>query len=413
MMSLEANRNQQQELLIALLQHAYQNVPYYRDVLEQAGVVRAGGAVNLDAWSAVPALTRPMLNEQQASLISHDHLGRKSFVNHSGGSTGQPVAFMQDNAFWRGSMAGMWMSFAAVTPFPCPYVQLWGSGRDHTNRIRQWLWGKTLLNAFKMSEADMRKYVQVINAKRPKIIEAYVQAIYELAQFIKGHDLSVYSPDGIITSAGTLYPEMRVLIEDVFQTKVLNRYGSREAGTIAYECMYQKGLHVNILQYVVEILDETMTPCLPGQTGQVYITTLTNYSMPLIRYQMGDLATISDREECICGRGLPLIQQVEGRETSMLHKRDGSVVPAEYFIHFLGVVLNKGDIIRFQVIQKEFEHIEIKVVVRDEAGFSDQQQQLENAVRDVMGSACKVTWNFVADIPSLENGKYEYVRREF
>ena len=203
-----------------------------------------------------------------------------------------------------------------------------------------------------MSEGDMKNYVKIINKEKPKIIEAYVQSIYEFARFIRNNDLEVFSPRGIITSAGTLYPEMKELIEEVFHTKVYNRYGSREVGDMACSCEKDEGLHLNIFNQYVEILNDKLELCKPGEIGKVYVTTLNNYSMPLIRYDIGDMAIPAKNEQCSCGRGLPLIEKVVGRTGSMIKTKKGVFINVVFSKEvevrepeaFVGIDLNENNV---------------------------------------------------------------------
>jgi phenylacetate-CoA ligase len=177
---------------------------------------------------------------------------------------------------------------------------------------------------------------------------------------------------------------------------------------MAYSCPQDHGLHLNILQYYIEILRDDLSPCSPGEPGQVHVTTLTNYSMPLIRYRIGDMAVPAQSVQCTCGRGLPLIERVEGRETSMFETRAGEKISAIYFIHFFGVVLNRGMIRKFQVIQRDYDDIAINVVTADTDALESCKGELEQSIRDVMGPACRIEWRPVDDIPALANGKYLY-----
>ena len=126
--------------------------------------------------------------------------------------------------------------------------------------------------------------------------------------------------------------EHKNLIEEVFRTKVYNKYGSREVGDMACSCEKDEGLHLNILNNYIEILNDNLEPCKPGEIGQVYVTVLNNFVMPLLRYQIGDMAVPSKVEQCSCGRGLPLIEKVIGRTGSMI-KTNCNVqrLAAEYF----------------------------------------------------------------------------------
>lgn len=417
--SLESNRDIQTALLEELLLHSYNHVPYYRSILKDANVV-ADNKVSLENFTAIPVLTKKHLLDNFEELKSDDISTRDWHLNSTGGSTGVPTKFIQDKISSDYEAASkIYFSALAGKDIGCREMKLVGSERDlikgsigSKGHLLNLLFNRTFINSFKMSPDNMENYVSVINKKKPVIIEAYVQSIYELARFIKNNDMYVYSPKSILTSAGTLYPEYKELIEEVFRTKVYNRYGSREAPAIACSCEKDEGLHVDIFNHYLEILNEDYKPCKPGEIGHIYITTLKNYSMPLIRYQIGDMGIVAENESCSCGRGFPLIQNVIGRETEVFRTRDGKVIPGEFFIHFIGVVYNKDFISKFQVIQKDYESVLIKLVLTDPDRFRDYEQELVSSVKMVMGDDCEVNFEFVDDIATSSSGKYLYTVSE-
>ena len=397
-----------------LLYRAWLDVPYYRQILQQCGVV-VDGNVDLSRFAEIPVLTRQIIKTQGAELESRQKRGRGAFVNHSGGSSGEPVTFLQDRFYnaWNIANTMYFKTFGGQEAGELE-LRLWGSQRDLLEgsesavvRLRNWLYNRVEINAFTMTRENMARYVEQINSYRPSWIEAYAQPMAELARFIKQQGISVHSPRGVLTSAGTLYPEMRSLIEEVFGCRVFNRYGGREAGGIACSCGEQPGLHVSVWNTYVEILDEKLTPVPAGQVGKVYVTTLNNYTMPLIRYDVGDMAIWQDTP-CSCGRTTPVLANVVGRNTEVFRTRDGRIIPAELFIHFIGVVFNAGYIEKFQVIQRAYEKILIRVVLNDRAKFETFKERIVALVRSVMGSGCAVEFEFVDDIKPLANGKFLY-----
>jgi len=413
--SLEHNKKIQEELLKKLLIHCYENIPYYTDVLTDCDVI-VNGEVNLANFSNIPVLTKEIIREHFEDLKSKDLGKRKWSLNTSGGSTGEPVKFLEDKASWDYGMAGKWFfSTFAGKDIGDKEIKLWGSERDIMKgsigfkaKMKNMIFNRILLNAFRMSETNMKEYVIRINKNKPVLIESYVQSIYELSKYIKNNNLEVCSPKGIITSAGTLYPEYQKSIEEVFKTKVYNRYGSREAGDIACSCEKDTGLHLNTFNQYIEILNDNLEHCTPGEFGQVYVTTLHNYAMPLIRYQIGDIAVPAKNEQCSCGRGLPLIEKVEGRVMSVFKTREGKIIPGEFFIHFIGVVFNEDFISKFQVIQEDYNSIKIKVILRDKIGFDTGKNKIINSIKKVMGQDCRVEFEFVDTIESTKSGKYLY-----
>lgn len=403
-----------------LLRHAFNNVSYYRRVLSEAGVVRESAEIALENFSQIPLLTKEILRSQLDELKSSDLKQRKFYYNTSGGSTGEPVRFIQDAEYKRWVRAGKLLYDVWTGYHPgLPKVILWGSERDLFMgreatwvQLNRWLKNEVWINAFRMTEDQMRQYVEVINHHKPVQILAYVESIYELARFIEREGLPVYSPRAIMTSAGTLYPYMREVIERVFQAPVFNRYGSREVGDIACECEAHKGLHISPLTHYVEILREDGTPADRGETGEVVVTSLVNYAMPLIRYRIGDMAIWAEGK-CSCGRAWPLLKKVVGRATDIFTKRDGTKIVPEYFIHIIGVILKPSWLRKFQVIQEDYELIRILVVPAVEMGTAQEEiekdkEEVEQKVRLVMGDECRVEIKLVEDIPPSPSGKYRY-----
>jgi phenylacetate-CoA ligase len=187
---------------------------------------------------------------------------------------------------------------------------------------------------------------------------------------------------------------------------VYNFYGSREVSNLAGEC--KDGLiHSFSFWNYLEVLDKDNQPVHEGEEGSVVVTNLYNYSMPLIRYEIGDMAILGP-ETCSCGQFLPTLKKVTGRITDHFILKNGTTVPAEFFIHLLGVVyFEKGGLEKFQVIQEDYDTIRINVVTRKEIS-NHYKNEVNEKMRVVMGSGCNIIWDIVDDIPKTQSGKYRY-----
>jgi phenylacetate-CoA ligase len=154
------------------------------------------------------------------------------------------------------------------------------------------------------------------------------------------------------------------------------------------------------------VVDKNGEPCEPGERGELVITSLTNYSMPLIRYKIGDMGILSD-SNCSCGRGLPMLEKIEGRVTDTFMTKRNELIPAEYFIHLIGVVCNRGGIAKFQVIQEDFDEVHVKIV---NSGETDEAnlREIKEKIKFVMGEDTDVEFEFVSQIKRLPSGKYRY-----
>ncbi len=406
--------------LKVILSHSYNHIPYYRKILFEKKLIKESGEVDLDRFFEIPLLSREALHAQLENLTSEDVQARKWFYNTSGGSTGIPVKFIQDKNYvnWREAVKLLYDSWSGCN-LGDRKVILWGSERDlfvgkETFRIRaiQWMRNSTVLNAFLMTPEKMRNYASIINNRQPTQIRAYAESMYEIACFLQGENIKIHSPRSIMTSAGTLYPYMRETIENVFRAPVFNRYGSREMGDIACECEYHNGLHISPMTHFVEILDKNSKPTEPGELGEIIVTCLTNFSMPLIRYRIGDMGSWNS-EVCPCGRRWPLLKEVSGRVTDTFIRRDGSIISPEYLIHLIGVVLNKGWIKKYQIIQEDYEHILVRIVLLNQmtdpyTSYSNELKEMTKKIQLVMGKECDVGYKFPNTISPTSSGKYRF-----
>lgn len=406
--TLEDNLNLQKKKLYKILDYSIKNIPYYKKIANENNIKLTESSVFKDI-KKFPILTKEIIRKNFRDLMDNSV---SAIENSSGGSTGEPIIFMQDNSMidfgeaskflfkeWTGRKSGDLL------------IKLWGSERD----ILEGGYGlsgfltinflNTLnLNTFRMSSTDIEKYINIINKKRPSLILAYVQSAYEIAKYAKKNNLKINSPKAVMTSAGTLYVDFKKLIENVFGCKVFNRYGSREVGDMACDCEFHSGLHLNIFCHFFEILNNDLSEVSAGESGDVYVTTLENYAMPLIRYKIGDVAETAESFSCACKRGLPIIKSIKGRDVNLFKLRDGSVIDGEYFTHLFYF---KKWIKKFQVIQKDFGLIEINIVL---SGIKKDMEikKIEKDIRIVLGDECVIKWNFVTDIKPTKSGKFLY-----
>ncbi|MGI6481756.1 MAG: phenylacetate--CoA ligase family protein [Methanobacterium sp.] len=402
----------QDKKLEDLLIHAAKNSGYYKNLLKN---IDLENVTDEEVFRQIPVLTKDVIRSQLKDLVSVDAKTRGCFYNTSGGSTGEPLRFVQDQPYTQGANATnfyYYQNLLGVNGFAAKKVLLWGSERDllikHRNlfgKFANWVNNAKFLNSFKMKSEDMARYADTINSFKPEILRGYASSLYSFSKYLDQNDKKIYSPRYVVSTAEPLRNQMRDLIEKVMGTKVYNFYGSREIASLAGEC-HEGLLHYFPFYTKLEVLDDDNNPVKAGEEGKIVVTNLFNYSMPLIRYEIGDMGVLGP-ETCECGSFLPTLKSITGRITDQFTLEDGSQVPGEFFIHMIGRVCNRGYIKKFQIIQEDYDELRM-MVVPDKEIPTKYIQKVNQKLKTVMGDDCVIEWDFVDDIPKTTSGKYLY-----
>jgi phenylacetate-CoA ligase len=400
--------------LSRLLRHCCEMVPYYADLL---------AAVSCDeidrephgCLQKLPLLNKQLIRANFERLQSRDNDRRNCAENTSGGSTGEPVRLIQDDEYRDASAAIQWLSHHQLgCPLGGPHVRLWGSERDLESgtksrkaRFFNWLTNTTWMNAFAMSPERMRGFINALNRMRPRLIVAYAQAIYELAQFAEREQIPVVPQRAVLTSAGTLYPFMRQKISRVFSCEVYNLYGSREVSDIAWELPGLRGLWAPPWANFIEIVDERGALVPAGTEGNIVITSLTNYAMPLVRYWIGDRGALLPASGGQAG--VQMLSHVSGRTVDTFRRSDQTLIDGEYFTHLLYF---RPWIWKFQVVQKSFNRILFRLVSTNGKPPKEELDDIAARSRIAMGDNCEVEFEFCDELPPQHSGKFRYTISE-
>ncbi|MFH1690025.1 MAG: hypothetical protein ABIE42_07275 [Candidatus Eisenbacteria bacterium] len=407
--------DRQRRSLAALLKHAVENVGFYRE--NAAGVASASIADDpVAALKSFPVLEKSVMERY---LVSVDvDPSRRAFASSSGGSTGEPVRFLLDAASDSAGLAAAQVLYDwAGVRRGDRRVLLWGARHDLAARglalhrmADSVLRNLTVLDAFDLGPRAMRSYARTLQRLKADCIEGYAEALYEFAGFLDREGLSIPRPRAVISGASTLLPHMRTEIERVFGAPVFDRYGSREVAAIAAECDRHTGLHVYGENTFVEVLDGDGREVDAGQEGEVFVTSLVNYTMPLIRYRIGDRA-IRGPTLCDCGRPYPLLSGISGRTSACLLRPDGGVVSGSVVTHIIGVECGEGCIRGFQVIQDTLDELLVRIapVPGMESQAFGQVEPIASRLREAMGCNCRIRFETVGSIEPAPSGKRQYV----
>jgi phenylacetate-CoA ligase len=389
--------------LRALLQFAYDHVPYYRSVMDEHAFSpqRVHG---LEDLRGLPLLTRETLRDRFEDLRARAPLPgvhRRS----SGGSTGTPVTVLVDMGRMGMTEAGRLRAqgWFGVTP-GVREVVLWGTParRDATEWVRQVrdrVLNTRVLSAFEMGEDSLRGHARTLHRVDPVKIYGYASAAYLLAAHLQREGIEPpRSLRAVFTTAEPLFDFQRKAIGDALGCPVAVEYGCRDGGLVALECP-EGGLHVFAESMQVEILDPD-----PEGRGEIVLTNFDSLAFPIVRYRTGDIGSL-DPTPCRCGRGLPKLRGVEGRRTDFLVTPSGRVLHALSAIY----ILRESPVVReFRIVQEAADHLTVEIVPVHAFGAAD-----EAAVRAqfalVFGVDLRVDVVPVERMPRTAAGKFRYV----
>ncbi len=399
----------QRRRLINLLQiHSKNGI--YSPLIKKIGIPRDE---NFDIYyyiSQFPLLTKEFVQDNAESLLTPGGAG--VYMNSSGGSTGVPLNFWQDYNYSVESLATTFLSDSIQKWYPgCREARLWGAPKDLSKiegprgRFFLFLKNQLWLDSFNMGEARMAEYHKMLSAFRPRVLIAYASSAFVFARFLKESSIKPdYGLEAIITSAEMLYPHMRETIEEVFGVAVFNRYGSREVGNIASECEKHGGLHLHMYDHIIEILPAANSRHQFGCEGEITVTCLNNFSMPFIRYKIGDLGVITN-DYCSCGSETIMLKKITGRSSDSIITREGRVIHGEYFTHiFYGM---KG-VRQFQFVQRDYQNYEARLAVSGDYD-KNSERDIKKECRQVLGADINLEIIYLQNIePSQASGKYRF-----
>ena len=404
----------QQEKLKNLLDYAYQYVPYYHRIFDQAGFHPDDINQDATAFHKLPILTKSLIRENFAELQTTEPKHRKQLSEvTTSGSSGQPLLFLQDNAYRDNVTADIQRHLGwAGWKMGQLHAYLWGSNFEETTshflrtHLIDWEWNRFTANAYTLTEEKMAAFAEQVQRQNPRILFGYASSLLWFAQYVRKRPDLLITFDGIISSAEVLPEEFRQVIEETFKCKVLNRYGTKELGGIACECELQNGLHVSAENNLVEILNDG-NPARPGETGSIIVTNLNNWGMPFIRYSIGDEAAWDDDKKCNCGRSSPRLKSVEGRIVEKFVTRDGRASWAGFAGEGYSSLFTQPSIKQFQIIQESLDKITIRLVKDGEIPTSI-LQRLEKIFKEAFGDDISVEFEFPDHISVLPSGKHQY-----
>lgn len=396
------------ERLRQLLIHAQRHVPYYCTLFEQAGF-DPGTVQSTADLARLPFLTKADIRAAGDAMKSDQAQGLARF--NTGGSSGEPLIFYISKERVSHDVAAKWRATRWWgVDIGDPEIVVWGSpielGRqDRIKTLRDKLLRTRLLPAFEMSAQKLDTFIAGIRAMRPKMLFGYPSALAHIARHAEARGLRM-DDLGIkvaFVTSEALYDHQRKQIERTFGCPVANGYGGRDAGFIAHQCP-SGNMHITAEDIIVEIIGANGEPLPAGESGEIVVTHLATRDYPFIRYRTGDVGVLDD-QLCACGRGLPLLKEIQGRTTDFVIAQDGTVMHGLALVY---VVRDLPGVKEFKIVQESLDLTRVLLVT--EAAFQPESTQtIIDGFKRRLGVDVDVQIEHVASIPKEASGKFRYI----
>ncbi|WP_413391326.1 hypothetical protein [Prochlorococcus marinus] len=359
--------------------------------------------VNSAFLSDFPVLTKEIIRSSFSLLHSKNYKG-KTNITYSGGSTGEPVPIIhceEYNDWTNAALYNYYDSNFELNWQNATTLEIWGSNIDIENKertnlikfIKNNIYSSYTYNCFVFGKSDYKRCVEIINSKRPFFLKGYVNSLLELADYITKNNSLIHFPKYILPRTATVNIECRNLLENTFHCKVVDLYGSREVSAIAAENNHSipGEYHVFNSNNFIE-LDER---------GHILVTNFHNYSMPIIRFDIGDESSFikNDDHQQILG-------PIKGRIFDYLRFKNGRNIHAQYVISMFFAT----SIYQFQIIQTSKESLKINYVDPCQSLKNDFIDKFQEKLNYRAGYELQYSWNKVSQVEKTPNGKFMYVK---
>jgi phenylacetate-CoA ligase len=372
-----------------LLIESYNGIPYYRGLFDSLGFNPKTDFQTLSDLAKLPILSKEFAKKNKNLFVNNRH-AKNAILFKTSGSTGVPFEILVHPNQWILEQGVVWRHWkwggynfrdplAMVRSFVPPNGQtLW-----RTSKLSNF----TYFSPFHLNDENMTKYLDQMIAKKIIVLRGYPSSIATLAEFVLRSGYAIPKIKLVLTASEVLTDRDRILIENAFGAKVSNHYGLAEQIVMMGDCEKHEGLH-NYDEYgYLELLD-TDDPNIKRIVG----TNLNNLTTPLIRYDTGDLAVLSEKP-CSCGKTLPTIKNIIGRKDAVIKTIEGYEIPTTNFYTMLE---HFQEIERWQIVQRSLTEIELIF-----SSKSISNQRIEDVKKEIRS---RLNINMV--ITLSQNGNY-------
>jgi len=268
--------------------------------------------------------------------------------------------------------------------------------------VYDWANNMLFFSSYHLTAQNMPAYIKELENFNPFMLAGYPSSVYLIAIAYERYGKGNLKIRSLFTSSETLLDFQRKKIEAVFCAKVYNYYGNAEGCANAMECEDGE-IHLKMEHSFVEMLDDKDQPCKPGDSGRMICTGFGNEAFPLIRYDIGDVVSVSGNQHSKCGRGGIILDQILGRNDDYVITPDGRLIG-----RLSQIFKDSTNVIEAQIVQHTIDEVIIKIVRSSGYKTKDENDILEKT-RLRLGSSIRLNFEYVEQIPRMKNGKYRFI----
>ena len=382
------------------MEHAYTNVPFYHTLWDKAGV-QPGDIQGLEDLAKFPTVTKQALVEAGSSALDQRY-PKSSFVEgRSSGSTGERFVYYKNKDHHSWFIAGGFHGWTWGGWEPGDrWIRLQFRGKlSLANKIEDWAFNCLYMPIDELNDVFMTKFAEKAARFKPVILRGYAGGTYVFAKFLLQNNNKI-RPEVVVSTGDTLYPHYRETIEKAFQCPVLDTYGG-EGMSVANQC--REGSYHVLPSVYLELADKYAEG--DEQWGSILLTSLTNYAMPLIRYDIADVG-VAGHGICSCGRSWDFLKKIVGRQTDIVITPSGNRLVCHHFNNILRLF---DGVDQFQVVQKEPSEITLRLATNAKYNKKIDEAHIIKSLSELVGNGFSVKIENVDSIPATESGKRRYI----
>lgn len=393
----------QEAQLQRVVKQAYEHTVYWKRVFDERGL-KPSDIRTAEDIKKLPILTKADIRVHYEEIVADNVSQFPNRKDKTGGTTGEPMPFLTDENIWGYVSANKIVAWRTTGyRFGDQFMALGSASifkkkAPIARRVLDKIRNERAYNSMNLDGELCRKYIEILEKQHIHYIYGYASAIYLLAKYALDHKIDMSHMRGAFTTSENLTDVYRETIEKVFGCRVMDCYGSRDAGVTAYE-VTPGNYHVGY-SALLEIVDEFE----PGK-GTLIATNLLNMAFPMLRYDYGDVGELVNSEELTVNSGYngQVLHKIYGRTSDVLRLDNGHVLTSPGFT----ILMRDFPVKAYDIQKLSGSSVRLQIVVAD-GWTKEDEKRLTDVMKRFCGEGCEFALEYMEKFEPLKNGKRRY-----